>query len=382
MSALERLREAQALAAEGRRRDIADGREVVGTFSPPVPPPELIEAAGATPYRLLENRGPDADLRGMGALGRDTCSFCRSVLGSAILDPPPITCIASGTVCDRLRHMTDAWPAATGLPLYTVAVPRTREVPGQVPVLAEEFRLFASEISSRTGTPVTKTRLTEAIKRGNRCREVLTALDELRRESPPRLSGGEFLDVVRASHALSTSEFLELADGLIAKIRSREPMKRRPVRILLVGPTLTDGDRDVVRMAEVDCGAAIVGDLTDSGSLGYGEPVSEDRDPFTALAEQVLAHPILTAPLKPSTAFRDAFRRALQDGRPDGVVYRGVPFCRPFNSEAVPLRELSPVPFLDLRVEATGASGQVRTRLGAFLEAIEARLHFARENTR
>ena len=382
MSAMERIRATPSLAAERRRQDVDDGREVVGYFSPPVPPPELIEACGAVPYRLLVSSGPDADLRGMGILGRDTCSFCRSVLGSAVLTSPPVTCIASGTACDRLRHMTDAWPAATGLPVFTVAVPRTREVAGQVPVLADELRLLAREISARTRVAATEDRLRDAIVRGNRCREILSALDELRRDRPPRLSGGEFLDVVRAAHAVTTSEFLELTAGLLPEIRAREPDHRRPVRILLVGPTLTDGARDVVRIVEEDCSAAIVADLTDSGSLGYTGTVAQAGDPFTALAGQVLAHPILTAPLKPGTAFRDAFRRAIRQSRPDGVVYRGVPFCRPFNSEVVPLRELSPVPLLDVRVETTGANGQLRTRLGAFLEAIEARLHFAREGDR
>lgn len=382
MSILAQLRAAPAVAAARRRQDITRGREVVGYFSLPVPPPELIEAAGAMPWRLLENSGPDADLRGMGVLGRDTCSFCRSVLGSAVLDPPPITCLATGTACDRLRHMSDAWPTATGLPMFTVAVPRTREVPGQVPELAAELELLARELSARTGIETTPPRLHDAIGRGNRCRAILEELDELRREDPPRLTGSEFLDVVRAAHALETSEFLELADGLPAEIRTRESTSREPVRILLVGPTLVDGVRDVVRMAEDDCGAVVVADLTDSGSLGIARPVDESKDPFTALAEQVLAHPILTAPLKPGTAFRDAYRHAIRRSRPDGVVYRGVPFCRPFNSEAVPLRELSPVPFLDVRVEAAGADGQLRTRLGAFLESIEARRHFNRGNDR
>jgi benzoyl-CoA reductase/2-hydroxyglutaryl-CoA dehydratase subunit BcrC/BadD/HgdB len=376
------MQEAPALAARRRRRDVLEGREVVGWFSPPIPPPELIEAAGAIPWRLLESGGPDADLPGMGVLGRDTCSFCRSVLGAAIQAPPPVTCIVSGTVCDRLRHMTDAWPAATGLPMFTVTVPRTREVAGQLPVLAAELRLLARELSARTGIVATDERLAEAIGRGNRCREVLAALDELRAGDPPRLTGTGFLDVVRARHALSAVEFLELADGLLEAVRSREPAKSRPVRVLLVGPTLTDGSRDVVRIAEEDCGAAIVADLTDSGSLGYADPVAEGGDPFAALAKMVLDHPILAAPLRPATAFRNVFLTAIRRSRPDGILYRGVPFCRPFNSEAVPLRELSPVPFLDVRVEASGADGQQRTRVGAFLEAIEARRQFRREGGR
>ncbi len=373
MTTLKRLKDAPALATERRRRDVEAGREVVGFFTPPVPPPEVIEAAGALPFRLLQSSGPDADLRGMGVLGRDMCSFCRAVLGSAILQAPPVTCIAGGTACDRLRRMTDAWPTATGVPAFTVSVPRTREGPDQVAGLADELRLFARELSARTGIETTEDRLRLAIARGNRCREILRTLDDLRREDPPRLSGREFFAVVRAAHALCTGEFLELAAGLIPEIQDRNPGNHRPVRILLVGPTLTDKTEDVLHIAEDDCGAAIVADLTDSGSLGYAGPVAEQGDPFAALAKQILAHPILTAPLRPAIAFRDAFSRAIMESRPDGIVFRGVPFCRPFNSEAVPLRDLSPLPFLDVRVEITGGAGQLRTRIGAFLEAIEAR---------
>ena len=376
MTVLEQIRNAPAFAAERRLKDIENGREVVGYFSPPAPPAEVIEASGALPYRLLMDSGPDADLRGMGVLGRDTCSFCRSVLGSAILEAPPVTCIAGGTACDRLRRMTDAWHTATGTPVYTVAVPRTRKVAGQVAALADELRLLGRELSARTGVEATEERAHQAVARGNRCRQILHSLDELRREDPPLVSTGDFFQVVRAFHALTTGEFLEQTEGLLSEIRSRKQAPSgapRPVRVLLVGPTLTDGSRDVVRIAEEDCGAAIVADLTDSGSLGIGALVAEDGDPFAALARQVLEHPVLTAPLKPATAFRGAFQRSIEESRPDGIIYRGVPFCRPFNSEAVPLRELSPVPFIDVRVETTGGSGQLRTRVGAFLEAIEAR---------
>jgi benzoyl-CoA reductase/2-hydroxyglutaryl-CoA dehydratase subunit BcrC/BadD/HgdB len=373
VSVLRRIRDAlpDLFATCAKARD--QGREVVGTFTPLAPPAELIEAAGARPFRLLMTGGPDADLKGMSLLGRDTCTFCRSVLGSAVVRAEPVTCIVVGTTCDRLRRAGDAFHGATGLPVFTLSIPRTREVPGQIAALADELGLLARELSARTGVEAEKDRLHRAIEDGNRAREILWALDRARRDDPPRLTGSEFLDVVRAAHGLPAAEFLAIVSGVIEEVAARAPVRKRPVRILLVGPTLPDGTRDVLDIAEDDHGAVVVADLTDSGTLGYGGPIEIDGDPFAALAGQLLAHPVVTAPLRPATAFRDAFTRAIEESRPEGVIFRGVPFCRPFNAEAVALRRLSPVPFLDVRVESTGGMGQLRTRVGAFIESIEAR---------
>ena len=370
--AIARLRAAVAGLAATRRGQISNGREVVGTFVPLAPPAEIIEAAGAHPYRLLAAGGADADLRGMGILGRDACAYCRSVVGAAACDRPPVTCVASGTVCDRLRRAGDAWPRETGLPLFALHIPRTREGPDPAGDLAEEFQTLSAEISVRTGVAATPERLAGAIERGNRVREILGAADRARREDPPRITGNEFMDIVRAAQGFSSGEFLEGAAGLVEEMRGAEPPHPAPVRLLLVGPTLPDGPRDVVDLAEEDAAALFVADLTDSGSLGYGAPVEESGDPFLALARQVLAHPIHAAPARPATAFRERFTVEIASARPDGIVFRGVPFCRPWNLEPGPLRELSPVPFLDVRVDGAGG-GQLRTRVGAFVEMLMAR---------
>lgn len=353
-------------------RAIGEGREVVGSFLPLAPPAEIVEAAGAIPWRLLATGGADADLRGMGLLGRDTCSFCRSVVGQAMLLPPPVTAIAAGAVCDRLRRAADALPEATGLPVFTVALPRTREDAGQREDLAAELRLLARELSARTGVDATEERLAAAIARGNRVRSILAAADAARREEPPRLTGSEFLDAVRAAQGLESEAFLAIAGGLPAALAARDVAPSRPLRILLVGPTIPDGRREVVDLVEDGGRAVVVADLTDSGSLGYGRPVEEDGDPFLALADQVLAHPILAAPLKPADALRRAYAAALAAAEPHGVLFRGAPFCRPWNAEVPFFREECPVPFLDVRVDA-GGSGQLRTRVGAFLESLAAR---------
>jgi benzoyl-CoA reductase/2-hydroxyglutaryl-CoA dehydratase subunit BcrC/BadD/HgdB len=343
----------------------------VGTFLPLAPPTEIIEAAGAVPFRLLATGGADADLRGMSRLGRDACSLCRGVLGQAMVVPPPVTAVAAGSACDRLRRAAGAWPEATGLPLFSLALPRTREDSATRDETAAELELLAREISARTGVAATRERLAEAIRRGNRVRAILRIVDAARRDPAPKLGGSAFLDVVRAAHALDSATFLALAGTLPAEIGALEAGAPPAARILLVGPTLPDGRRDVVEIAERR--AVVAGDLTDSGSLGFGGPVDETREPFGALADQLLAHPILAAPLRPAAALRAAFTAAIAAVRPDGVLYRGVPFCRPWNSEAVNLRGLSPVPFLDVRVDGPGATGQLRTRIEAFVETLAAR---------
>jgi benzoyl-CoA reductase/2-hydroxyglutaryl-CoA dehydratase subunit BcrC/BadD/HgdB len=362
-------------AADGReavlRELIARGREVVGLPVPLAPPQEIVEAAGAIPFRLLAASDADGELRAITALGRDACGFGRAILGRALAVPPPVTCLAAGSACDRLRRAMEAF-GETGLPVFTVSVPRVRDPSGQCGDLAAELRLFASEISLRTGVRADGDRLAAAIRRGNRARRLLREVDALRRLSPPRATGMEFFDLARASGLLASEEFLDLAAGLPAVLAAREPPAPDPVRVLLVGPTLADGRRDALAVLEAGGKATVVADVTDSGTLSMGTDVEEDGDPFLALAGQILAHPVLAAPLRPSTALRERFTEALRESGAEGVLFRGVPFCRPWNSEVPALRSRCPVPFLEIR-EDGAAAGQVRTRIEAFVEMLRAR---------
>ncbi|MCU0724961.1 MAG: 2-hydroxyacyl-CoA dehydratase family protein [Planctomycetes bacterium] len=372
MTALAGLR----AAADGRegalRAGIARGREVVGLPVPLAPPPEIVEAAGAIPFRLLAAGDADAELRALAALGRDACGTCRGLLGAAMVAHPPVTCLAAGTACDRMRRMLEAF-GSTGLPVFTVAVPRVRGISGQRKALAQELRLFAGELSVRTGVPATPERLAAAIRRGNAARRILREADGLRRLVPPRATGTEYFDLVRAHGLLPVEDFLALAAAVPGELAAREPPSPDPVRVLLTGPTLLDGRRDALAILEAGGRAVAVADVTDSGTLASGEDVPEDGDPFLGLATHLLAHPVLAAPLRPSRAFRERFAGTLRASGAEGVLFRGVPFCRPFNSEVPALRLLSTVPFLEIREEGAAASGQTRTRIEAFVEMLLAR---------
>ena len=61
------------------------------------------------------------------------------------------------------------------------------------------------------------------------------------------------------------------------------------------------------------------------------------------------------------------------EARIDGILFRSVPFCRPWNGEPALLRNLLHVPILDVRVDGNTGQGQTATRVGAFVESLCAR---------
>ena len=63
----------------------------------------------------------------------------------------------------------------------------------------------------------------------------------------------------------------------------------------------------------------------------------------------------------------------MDEVRPDGVLFRGVPFCRPWNTESQPLRAIRDLPFLDVSEDGSGGHGQLRTRVEAFVETLSRR---------
>ncbi len=373
MRALDRLRAAADAREETLRAEVAAGAEAVGLPVPLAPPAEIVEAAGARPFRLLAAGGADADVAGLALLSRDACGYCRSVFGAAVRRRPPVTALAAGTTCDRLRRGLEALAAATGLPLYPLALPRVRGLPGERESVAAELRWFAREMSVRTGREVAAPALGEAIRRANEVRSILATTDSLRRRNPPLLTGLEYLDVVRASGLLPSATFLAAARGLAAEAAARPAPAPRAARVLLVGPTVADGRREALEFLEADGRATVVADLTDSGALAVGPPVAVDGDLFLALADAVLSAPALAAPVRPAAALRRRFAEGLSAARAEGVLFRGLPFCRPWNAEAAALRDACPVPFLDVRADGTEGLGALRTRIEAFVETLAAR---------
>ena len=129
-----------------------------------------------------------------------------------------------------------------------------------------------------SGQPVTDESLRAAIREANRTRTLLAQLAELRRDSPPRLSGTAALAVIGATTTLPAAESNALLEQLLAESHPAVPALRR---VYVTGSS--HDTLDLYRAIESD-GSVIVGEDHDWGEALADGLVDEAGDPLAAIA--------------------------------------------------------------------------------------------------
>jgi len=163
----------------------------------------------------------------------------------------------------------------------------------------------------------------------------------------------------------------EYLDELKKSGKSHKPRQR----VMVVGSVLTNPD--FIKSIE-ELGALVVTDELCTSTRYWSDPVVLDdkQTPLQAIARRYLSN-FPCARMYPSD---DRFNRILalaRDFKVDGVISEVIRYCVPYAHD-VPLLsdrlKANKLPLLALDVEYnTSGSGQVRTRVQAFLEMLEAR---------
>jgi benzoyl-CoA reductase/2-hydroxyglutaryl-CoA dehydratase subunit BcrC/BadD/HgdB len=170
--------------------------------------------------------------------------------------------------------------------------------------------------------------------------------------------------------------YRELLAELLEDLKGTEGSGDYRARLMVVGGELDDPE--YLNVIE-EQGGLVVADSTCFGSRLFWQPVDqEEPDPIRALARYY----IQDRPSCPRTygdqPHRIAFtRKMVEEFRVDGVIGERLMFCDPWLVEhymtGLDLKE-DGIPFLPLdREYVLGATGQLRTRVQAFLEALETR---------
>lgn len=351
----------------------AGGKPVVGYFCTYVPV-EVLTAAGVLPLRLRGTGSDDSAAADVYLSGR-TCTYVRHTLALALdghydfLDGE--ICL---NTCDHIRRAHDVWRHKTRVGFHGfLSVPRNaRESLYQY--YREEIERLIGELSVHFGVQVDAAALQAAIAQHNRVRERLLRLDAYRAGDAPVLEGSDLLTASVAALVLPPEVFLEQADALLAALDEDPPQVRTPrARVLLAGGELDEPD--LVAAIESQ-GAQVVADTLCAGGRSYDVPVPEGADdPLDAICRRYFfqvscARMIGNFPDRVQALMARCDERGVQ-----GVVFQRLTFCDPWGGEVHNLRHrLKPLgmPMLVLEREyGRVPTGQVRTRVQAFLELIE-----------
>lgn len=350
------------------------GKKVVGYFCLYVPQ-EIISAAGLLPYRLRP-AGCNDVARADAYFSRLNCTLARSCLQFRLegrfdfLDG-----LVGMNSCDHMRRLYDIWEAITPSPYMCFL-----SVPHQINerTLAwyyNEIAGFKKHIEKYYGSEIDEHSLKMAIRLHNETRMLIKELQELREKKDPELTGTDVMTVILAGMVSPKEQYNKMLKELLQEIKKgkKEP-KEEKTRIMIAGSSFDDL---VLAKTIEDLGAIIVTDAVCFARRYVLDPIPENGDLLWNLAVKYLNRSPCARMFGGNLERWKFIRKMVSDFRVEGIIYQTMRYCDLTGGERFYIEKMakdSSIPFLHLEREYwTGGLEQIRTRVGAFIEMIEAR---------
>ncbi|ADH85550.1 double-cubane-cluster-containing anaerobic reductase [Desulfurivibrio alkaliphilus] len=364
---------------------LAGGRKIVATMCMQVPQ-ELILAVGAYPWRLCS--GANAyDQVGAEFMPAKSCPVVRSTLGMLKLNQSlwgedlggvvvPTTCDQKKKACEQL--------AALGYPVYSLEMPAGKDSELSRYYWQESVKQFAIALERMVGRRVTAAGLRQAIGQVGRAAALFRQLHRLRGNRPPLILGSDLFLVYNAYFLADIERWCQAVEALLAELEQRRQgevrvTNRRAPRLLFTGsPPIFPNFKLPVLVEQ--SGGIIVADESCSSTRLLSDAVAYDEaglnDMVPAVADRYLK-PCTCPCLTPN---HDRLRKLLamiDEFAVDGVVYQAFSGCLPYEMERRQVNEILSArgtPMLYVETDYSPEdSGQLSTRVEAFIESIKAR---------
>ena len=221
--------------------------------------------------------------------------------------------------------------------------------------------------------------LRKAVEEHNEICRLITEIGEYRKEENPRITGYEFHVLCVATYCCPKYLILDKLRETAEELKTREPDAKKNYRakIVVVGSEMDDPD--FTKLIE-DSGALVVADRFCFGSLPGREEIvlNNEEDVLT----QIALHYMKTSQCPRYMSHekvqerRDYVKHLVDEYNADGVMYEQIKFCEYWGYErALASYVMSgdygvPTAAVDRQYTAS-ASGQLRTRVQAFVESLE-----------
>ncbi|MDR1193055.1 MAG: 2-hydroxyacyl-CoA dehydratase family protein [Peptococcaceae bacterium] len=357
------------------------GVKVFGTFCVYVPD-EVVFAAGGIATGLCGGSQfwvPSGEK----VLPAATCPLIKASVGARLDRTCPFFSIADifvgETTCDGKKK---AWEILKQYaPVYVMDLPQQKRAK-DVADWAEEIRAFLAEVEKVTGNKVTAESLSGAIKLINDKRRALRRLYDFRKLPNPPISGKDCLLISQIAFYDDPTRFTEMTNKLCDELEQRVKdgvgvYAPGAKRILFTGTPMAIPNWKLHHIVESG-GAAVVGEETCTGIRYFDNLVDESQTTLdgmiNALAERYMK--INCACFTPNDARVDDIKRYVKEYKANGVVDINLKFCALYDIEGFlvekALKEDS-IPVLGLETDYSDEdAAQLRTRVGAFLEILNA----------
>ncbi len=351
------------------------GGKVIGWLCTYVPE-EIILAAGALPIRII-GYSHEANLDDANAhFYINNCTFSRSCLQLGLEGQYDfLDGVVGGSTCDGARRLFDIWRQYIGTPFHHVLTVPRKYTENAHQLYYHEVLLFKKHFEEHFCVEVTDEALLKSTLILNESRSLLHQLYELRKRDRPPISGAETIEVLNAAYRMPKETFNLWLSEFIEELKASDKAFSGRARVMVVGSVLTNPA--FIKSIE-DQGALVVTDELCTSTRYWGDKVilGDGRPILEAISRRYLNN-FPCARMYPSD---ERFNRIIdfaRDFKVDGVISEIVRYCVPYAHDLPLLTDRLTevgIPTLALDVEyGTAGSGQIATRVQAFLEMMEGR---------
>ena len=348
------------------------GKKVFGWLCTYIPE-EIIHAAGILPIRITGYAQETELDDGNAYLYINNCSFSRSCLQMGLRgEYDYLDGVVAGSTCDGARRLFDLWQYYIKVPFHhIITVPRkyTERAHG---LYYEQVAQFKEHLEQYLDTRITDEALLKSISVYNESREALKKLYQLRKLDKPPITGAETMEVLNASQRMAKEQFNQYLCELLDELAVSGIEHGSRARLMVTGSVMNNPE--FIRSIE-ELGGLVVTDELCTSTRYWSDPVVLDgRSPLEAVSRRYLNN-FPCARMVPSDERFDRILQLARDYKVDGVISQIIRYCVPYAHD-LPLitdrLKKAGIPTLALDVEyGTSGSGQISTRVQAFLEMLE-----------
>lgn len=365
------------------RKAQEDGKKCVATVCENIPEP-LLNLDGAFSIRL---RAPRTGSMEMGTyyLTSFLCEYTRALLERAIEGGYNFTdCMITPDGCSMLNRCVENMELLKtmkkdGFFYEYMEIPMKADDNGLNLYVLQCKNHILNPLKENFGLDISEQAIRNAVKKYNRVCELINQIGEFRKEQNPKITGYEFHIITMITYVAPYDAIIPLLEETLEEVMNRVPDEKNKyrARVVLVGSEVDDVD--VVKLIE-ESGAYVCADRFCYGSFPGRTPIelTDDEDALTQICRQYMYRSQCVRYMNQDKiqGRRQYVDELAREYHADGIIYEQMKFCDPWAYErmvgTVVLRDEYKYPVLSVdRPYAIGTSGQLRTRVQAFVESIE-----------
>ena len=235
------------------------------------------------------------------------------------------------------------------------------------------------QLAEKFGVDTSDKALRKAVKEHNEVCKIITEIGDLRKAEIPVVTGYEFHLLNLVSFTCPKALILPYLKETLKEIKARKPEKKPYFRakVAIVGSEIDDPN--LTRLIE-DVGALVVSDRYCFGSTPGRELIelNDEEDVLTQICRHVMEHSECARYIADEKVLqrRDTADRLAKEYNAEGIIYEQMKYCDYWGFERALVSHIMseeygwPVLSID-RLYNNGNSGQLRTRVQAFVESLE-----------